>query len=169
MPAAIATERLELVVLDATFLAPWLAGAPTPDLGFSDPGFLNGAQDVVGLRLQQLARAPELAPWLLRAIVVRDGRTAIGFIGCHGGPNADHRIEIGYEVLPAFRNRGYAREAAHGLLEWAATQGVRLARAAVAPTNAPSRAVLSRLGFTQTGEQIDPDDGFELVLEKHLT
>lgn len=168
MHAAIVTERLELVTLDATFLTRWLVGDATPDLGFSDPGFLAGAQDVVGLRLQQLAHAPDIAPWLLRAIVVRDGRYAVGFIGCHGGPDAAARIEIGYEVLPAFRHRGYAREATHGLLGWAATQGVRTVRASVVPTNAPSLALLSGLGFTQTGEHIDPDDGLELVFEKRL-
>lgn len=164
----IATERLDLVTLDADYLSRWLAREDRPDRGFSDPaGFLTGAEDVVGLRLQQLAHAPELAPWLLRAIVVRDGRTAVGFIGCHGSPE-EGRIEIGYEVLPFFRNRGYAREATTGFLEWAAGQGVRIARASVAPTNAPSLAVLAHLGFAQVGEQIDPEDGLELVLEKHL-
>jgi RimJ/RimL family protein N-acetyltransferase len=168
--AVIETERLELVTLDAAFLARWLAGEHPSHPAFTDPaGFLTGAEDVVGLRLQQLAREPQLAPWLLRAIVGRDGRVAVGFIGCHGGPDADHRIEIGYEVLPFFRNRGYAREATEGLLAWAAGQGVRIVRASVAPTNAASLAVLAHLGFTQTGEQIDPDDGLELVLEKQLT
>ncbi len=164
----IETRRLALITLDADYLARWLFRKDTPDRGFSDPaGFLTGAEDVVGLRLQQLARAPDLAPWLLRAIVVRDKHHAVGFIGCHGGPDSG-RIEIGYEVLPAFRNRGYAREAVEGLLTWAATQGVHTARASVAPTNAPSRAVLARLGFLQIAEQIDPDDGPELVLEKLL-
>jgi RimJ/RimL family protein N-acetyltransferase len=165
----ILTPRLELPVLGRTFLAHWLAAGAGPlgDLGFSDPaGFLVGADDVVQLRLQQLEANPDIAAWLLRALVLRDERIAVGFIGFHAEPDERGIVEIGYEVLPQFRARGYASEAVAGLIDWAARQGVRTVRASVGPDNRASLALIARLGFVQVGEQIDEVDGLELVFEK---
>jgi RimJ/RimL family protein N-acetyltransferase len=38
--------------------------------------------------------------------------------------------------------------------------------ASVSPENAPSLAVIRKLGFEQTGEQWDEEDGLELVFER---
>jgi RimJ/RimL family protein N-acetyltransferase len=163
------TARLELPLLGPTFLASWLAREPLPDLGFFDPaGFLVGAEDVVGLRLQQLEADPRVGPWLLRALVLRDERIAVGFIGFHDAPDERGMVEIGYEVLPQFRRRGYASEAVVALIAWAARQGVRTVRASVSPDNRASLALIARQGFVQVGEQIDEVDGLELVFEKAL-
>jgi RimJ/RimL family protein N-acetyltransferase len=75
------------------------------------------------------------------------------------------RAEIGYTVLPAYRGQGLATEAAAGLVEWAWEQGERTVFASVAPTNPASLAVVRKLGFVQTGSQIDDIDGLELVFE----
>jgi len=169
MASRIPTERLELVSLDPTFLAAWLAGEPLPDLGFADPaGFLVGAEDVVRLRLDQLKVEPGIAPWLLRAIVQRADRVAVGFIGFHAAPDERGMVEIGYEVLPAFRRRGYATEAVGALMKRAARQGAQVVRACVSPANAASLATLARHGFVLVGEQLDDEDGRELVFEKRL-
>ncbi|HSD89931.1 MAG TPA: GNAT family N-acetyltransferase [Kofleriaceae bacterium] len=155
------------MLLGRSFLASWLAGQPTPDLGFSDPaGFLVGAEDVVRLRLEQLEADPELAPWLLRAVVMRDERIAAGFIGFHSRPDDHGVVEIGYEVLPAFRRRGYASEAVTALIAWATREGARAVRACVSPDNAASRALVARQHFVLVGEQLDAEDGRELVFEK---
>lgn len=161
--------RLDLVLLGPTFLANWLVAEPGPDLGFSDPfSFLVGAEDVVRLRLTQLEMNPELGPWLLRALCLRDEGVAVGFIGFHAAPDERGLVEIGYEVLPAFRRRGYASEAATALIAWAGRRGVRTVRASVRPQNTASLALLARHGFVLVGEQLDEEDGRELVFERAL-
>lgn len=163
----IVTERLELVLLGPTFLANMLVAKSAPDAEFPDPaGFLAGAEDVVRLRLKQIETNPEVAPWLLRALVLREERVAVGFIGFHAAPDERGTAEIGYEVLASFRMRGYASEACTALIAWAARQGVRTVRASASPENAASLALLARQGFALVGEQLDEEDGRELVFEK---
>ena len=108
---------------------------------------------------------PDVTPWLLRALVLRDERTAVGFIGFHAAPDDRGMVEIGYEVLPAFRRCGYASEAAVAMMGWAARAGARIVRACVSPDNAASLAMMPRHGFFQVGEQLDEEDGRELVFE----
>jgi ribosomal-protein-alanine N-acetyltransferase len=173
--SCIVTTRLELPVLGPMFLARSLAadtGALDELLGelaFSDPaGFLVGAHDVVRLRLQQLEAKPDVGAWLLRALVLRDQRIAIGFIGFHAEPDERGMVEIGYEVLPQFRRCGLASEAVAALIDWAAREGVSTVRASVGPENRASLALIARQGFVQVGEQIDEVDGRELVFEKRV-
>ena len=158
------TERLDLVPLPADWLGALLDGDPRPDLGFTDPyGILDDSHDLVRMRLEQLSADPAVLPWLLRAIVWRDGGAAVGRINFHDAPDADGMVEIGYTVVPAFRRRGIAREAAEGMWAWARDQGVRVLRASAAPDNEPSLRLIRAAGFVQVGEQIDEVDGLELV------
>ena len=68
-------------------------------------------------------------------------------------------------MFPEHRGRGYATEAAAALIAWARGQGVARFVASVAPANAPSLAIVRKLGFVRTGEQWDDEDGLELVFE----
>jgi len=69
-------------------------------------------------------------------------------------------------VFPEHRRRGYAEEATRAMISWAGEQpGVRGIRASVSPDNEPSLNLVRKLGFVQTGSQIDEIDGLELVFE----
>ncbi|MBL9014615.1 MAG: GNAT family N-acetyltransferase, partial [Myxococcales bacterium] len=164
------TPRLDLVVLDGPTLARITLREPV-DLPFSIHGLLDDALDVVTIRLAQIADDPSATPWLLRAIVLRAEQRAVGFINFHAPPRArpdgNMVVEIGYEVLPADRRRGYAREAVGGMLAWAKANGATVVRACVRPDNIASRAMLD--GYTQVGEQVDDVDGLELIFEKPLS
>jgi L-amino acid N-acyltransferase YncA len=48
---------------------------------------------------------------------------------------------------------------------WAEGQGIHDFVASVSPDNAPSLAIVHKLGFVQTGDQWDEEDGLELVFE----
>lgn len=165
----IRTERLDLVVLTRAYLERVVEGEPRPDLGFVDPeDFLAGAHDVVGLRLEQLVAKPALEPWLLRAIVLHAGRVAVGFCTFHDAPDERGIVELGYEIVPAYRRRGFARETTRAMAMWAAHHGARVLRASVSPDNAASLALVGGEGFVRVGEQVDEEDGLEYVFEKPL-
>ncbi len=120
-------------------------------------------------RIADLTEDASAQPWLGRAIVLteEDGsRRIIGSAGFHSPPDSEGRVEIGYRVEPAYRRQGVATEVVRMLFDWAAREhGVRRFRAAVAPDNVASLAIIGRLGFHQVGVQIGDIDGEELVFE----
>jgi ribosomal-protein-alanine N-acetyltransferase len=83
-------------------------------------------------------------------------QSLVGDIGFKGPPDALHTAEIGYSVLPAFRGRGYASEAARALVAWGlAHPGVRRIVANCRFDNAASIRVLEKAGLRQTGRDRD--------------
>ncbi|HEY8836913.1 MAG TPA: GNAT family N-acetyltransferase [Dehalococcoidia bacterium] len=169
--APIQSERLELISMTPEFMEAVLAG----DLSRAGeligvtipPDWPEEAERNLRLRLDQLRRNPALQPWLLRAIVLRGAeRQFVGRINFHGAPDAGGVVEIGYTVVPEHRGHGYATEATRAMFGWAqGTHGIQHFRASVSPHNAPSMAVVKKLGFVQTGVQWDEEDGEELVFE----
>lgn len=179
MAAPIRTPRLDLVPLSVAFLAASVDGRREDAerlLGATVPETWPDDLALVGVRLAELREDPSLAPWLLRAIVHRDTRTMVGHAGFHTRPGppyleewAPGGVELGYTVFEPFRRRGFAREAARGLLEWAAsTQGVRRFVMSIRPDNAASRRIADALGFVRIGSHQDPVDGLEDVLALRL-
>jgi ribosomal-protein-alanine N-acetyltransferase len=150
-------------------LARDLDGA-SEELGVRVPDELPEQLDnFLQFRIVDLEEDPGTQPWLGRAIVLGapDGtRRFVGTAGFHSPPDADGRVEVGYRVEPEFRRQGVASEVVRGLFDWAARDhGIHHFRASVAPDNVPSRAIVARLGFHQTGVQIDDIDGEELVFD----
>jgi ribosomal-protein-alanine N-acetyltransferase len=89
----------------------------------------------------------------------------IGHIRFHSRA-VDGAVEYGYIVFTPWRNRGYATEAAEGVMRWAAEKhGVRRFVASVAPDNGASQRVVAKLGFRKVGQQIDDVDGTEDVFQ----
>ena len=173
-PAAtpIRTLRLSLVPLLEETLAALVAGdrheasrlqgvelpAGFPAADGSDDFFLR-------VQLERVRADPDHRDWCGRLMIRLSDGAVVGRCGFHGPPWAVGRAEIGYTVLPAYRGQGLATEAAAGLVAWAWEQGERTLFASVAPTNPASLAVVRKLGFVQTGSQIDDIDGLELVFE----
>ncbi len=61
-------------------------------------------------------------------------------------------VDLGYAFLPEHCGRGYATEAAAGVLAWGrAALGLRRVIAILDPGNVRSAALLTRLGFTAAG------------------
>jgi ribosomal-protein-alanine N-acetyltransferase len=120
------------------------------------------------LRLGQIIGEPDHAPWLTRVIVDEVTGAAVGLAGFHGPPDERGMVEVGYEVSPDRRRRGYGRAAVAWLIDYARDHGATVVRAAVAPDNAPSLGLIAPLGFVRVGEQIDERDGLELVFERQL-
>jgi RimJ/RimL family protein N-acetyltransferase len=122
--------------------------------GFPADGTLNAARMLLGT-YEALAVDPERTPWWFFAVVVEG--LVVGDAGYHGPPPSDGpvEVEIGYQVVPAFRGRGVATRACALLLEHAWHHGAEVVRAEVEPDNpdgVASRAVLRANGFAPTGQ-----------------
>lgn len=151
-------------------LLDWLLDDGEPEAGGTlfEGGWLRSERALLQIRRDDLRRHPSWAPWMLRALVLREPTPrAVGHIGFHGPP-VGGTVEIGYSVEPHSRRQGLATESVVAMLTWARAQGVERCRAAVAPRNRPSRSLLERLGFIVTGSQEDPIDGHELIFERPL-
>ncbi len=174
--------------------SPSLISTPRIDLAWLSPDVLRGLRNLsvteiggvtvpeawvtegtrharlLALRLEQMEGDPRRSPWLLRAIVDRERRAIVGHVGFHGAPGtnalgADDAVELGFTVEPPFRRQGYASEAALALMRWAQALGVRRFLASVGPTNAPSLALVRKLGFVEVTRVEDEEDGPEIVFE----
>ncbi len=79
-------------------------------------------------------------------------RILAGSLGFTGPPDASGTVEIGYGVLPAFRGKGYAREAVRAIIAWAGNcAGVSRIIAHCEPDNTPSVRVLMGAGMHLSG------------------
>jgi RimJ/RimL family protein N-acetyltransferase len=154
-PHTLAGERLILhevlpdeadeLVVGLTGGRDWLGGGPG-----------DGTREAAGM----LARAAEVGcntpGWALYRIVRREDGASIGGIGFHGPP-VDGGAEIGFDLAPGARGRGYATEALCALAGWALHQpGVHRVLATTTPANQPSQRVLARAGFSRAPEHGEP-------------
>ena len=179
LPApAIVGPRLDLVSLPPDLLDALLAGDrdavrrlapfPVPD-GF--PG--DGARDLIAYRLRQIRIDAAWLPWSIRAVVRRgEPPRMVGYANFHGPPGINDlglegAVEVGYTVFPDDRCKGYATEAAQAMLDWARREhGVIEFVSGVTPDNVPSLRVNEKLGFVPTGDLIDGERIFRLVLPR---
>ena len=172
----ISTPRLHLVSMTPAFMEAVLAGRiaeAQEELGAALPPTPVDAavERFLSRRLGQLRDDPGVQKWLARSMVRIGGEPVmIGNVGFHGEPgvnaaSAADALEIGYGVQPEHRRQGFATEAVEGLIGWARAEGIRHFVASVSPDNAPSLAIIRKLGFVRTGQHIDPEDGLEHVFE----
>jgi ribosomal-protein-alanine N-acetyltransferase len=83
----------------------------------------------------------------------------VGSCGYKGPPDPEGTVEIAYGIHPDQQGRGYAKESAAALVEFAFGAGARVVRAHTRPHNNASARVLVACGFEQIGEIVDPEDG----------
>lgn len=176
----IETERLVLLPFSSPCLRESLAGHRERAgslLGcVFPPDWPGDMDDVLALRLSQLERDPGLADWLLRGVCLKSELRIVGTIGFHDAPGNEDvervspgAVEMGFEIEPAFRRQGIAREAALALMNWAHDRhGVRRFLASVRPDNLASLGLTAGLGFMRIGHHIDEIDGYEDIFEKVL-
>jgi RimJ/RimL family protein N-acetyltransferase len=165
---------IELRPMTPSFIACVLAGrrdeaAAELDVQLPDEFPSEGEERFLGLRLRQMREDERFQTWCPHVIVL-DGQM-IGHAGYHGPPgvnatNDPEAVEFGYRIYEAYRGRGFATEAARRMIELAEERaGIKRFVLSVAPDNEPSLAIVRKLGFERTGEQMDDEDGLEHVFE----
>lgn len=116
-------------------------GWPGPDFAEALPFFI-----------QEMEKSPDTI-WD-GMIVHKTDATIIGDMGFMGGPDEDGSIEIGYSILPEYRNQGYATEMARGLINWAFQQpSIKAVQAECLNDNLSSVRVLEKVGMSQIGKE----------------
>ncbi len=115
---------------------------PGPDLAEALPFFVASME-----------KAPSEPAWDWIAIH-RSEQAVIGDIGFMGGPDQGGVVEVGYSIVPEYRNQGYATEMARALIAWAFQEkGIKVVTAACRDDNLGSIKVLEHVGM----RRLEPD------------
>jgi RimJ/RimL family protein N-acetyltransferase len=111
--------------------------------------------------LELLRNSAEMDAWVHGfGMVERASGKVVGRCGFKGPPDAGGMVEIAYGVEEGERGKGYATEAAEGLVRFAFEDGrVRIVRAHTVENSNDSARVLVKCGFRCTGQVTDPEDG----------
>jgi ribosomal-protein-alanine N-acetyltransferase len=156
-------EFLEAVLAGERKQAAQVLGAELPDAFPRE-----GERRFLSLRLRQMGEDERFQKWCPYAVVL--DASMIGHAGYHGPPGINstknpQAVEFGYTIEPEHRGHGYATRAVVQLMDEAEERGIKHFVLACSPDNEPSLAIIRKLGFTQTGEAMDEEDGLEFVFE----
>ena len=145
------THRLELSALDV-YEAQALVESGQPPGRRHAPDYPTDATFVAaGLVVTAAAEHRDLGPYTTYQIVRQMDGAVIGDCGFHGMPDENGAVEVGYNIAPSARGRGYASEAFEALIGFALLQhGVRRVRAETTRANAASRRVMEKAGMRLT-------------------
>lgn len=174
MHKSITTKRLILVTLGQDFLKASLkrdAEAARGLHGWNIPDDWFEETILMKIRIDDCDADHLYTPWSLRAVVLRASNTMVGHIGFHSRPGpayleklAPGGVELGYTIFKPFQRHGYALEAIHALIGWAASSfAVTSFAISIAPSNAISQGLARKIGFQRVGGHQDPVDGWEDV------
>lgn len=160
--ATLRTSRLELILADRQALEALVAGrdALAAHLGVIVPDGWPEFPEAYRYSLSLMDKEPDPGPWWAYLFIDRADRTLVGSGGFKSRPDTNGAVEFGYETAQPFRGRGFASEAARGLVDFAFTHTeVRLVIAHTLPEINASTRVLEKTGLAFAGAVEDPTDG----------
>lgn len=125
-----------------------------------DDNWTEFGRIIIEYVLDRLNENPAHEGWWTYFPVYKETNTLIGSGGYKGAPNANGVVEIGYEIAPAYRNRGLATEFVQGLITHAFSfkEVKTIAAHTLAEIN-PSTRLLKACGFVKTQDLTDPEEG----------
>ncbi|MBA2340634.1 MAG: GNAT family N-acetyltransferase [Pyrinomonadaceae bacterium] len=136
-------QMLGVTVFNNWFDFPGVAGIEAIQFGYE---YLKAHPDAFGW-------------WAYLLIHIKD-QVLIGQCGFKGKVDEAGMVEIGYAIVPAYRCRGLATEAAQGLIDYAFSHPhVEMVDAHTLAEVNPSTRVLEKVGMKNIGSLHDPDDG----------
>jgi ribosomal-protein-alanine N-acetyltransferase len=130
---AVITEKTRLgEILKVTVPDSW----PGQDLAEALPAFIKNME-----------KEPGSSVWS-GLIIHKKDKVLIGDIGFHGAPDAQGAVEIGYSIIPEYRNQGYATEIVQALIHWAFQKpDIKVITAETLKDNIASIKVLTKAGM----------------------
>jgi len=158
----IETENLQLIACEAIHFEAFLRdkkelgsllNVSVPD---SWPVFPDSMPQGYGF----LKSDPDSVGWMTYIFVHTHDRMLIGEGGYKGKPDKEGMVEIGYAIVPEYRRRGLAYEAAKAFTDRAFSQPeVKFVQAHTLKDGTASMRVLKKLGMKLVGTAQDPDEG----------
>jgi RimJ/RimL family protein N-acetyltransferase len=129
-------------------------------LGVSIPDGWPQFAESMPYAYEHLKADPSLLGWWTYLFIHAGEKALVGSGGFKGKADASGVVEIGYEIAPEYRNRGLAKEAAQGLVDYAFSYPhIKSVEAHTLAEANPSTRVLERVGMKYIGEVHDPEDG----------
>ncbi len=152
----ITTDRLEIITFDVAMIQALLKGAKELEkiVSFQVPADypMDVYKQFFPYKIERFSKQPEENKWE-GLIIDSESQTVIGDIGYKSGPNEQGEINLGYSVLPTYQGKGFATEAATGMVAWGLKQpGVEKIIATCSPQNNASIRVLQKAGLKQVRE-----------------
>ena len=165
------TDRLLCYPLSISDYAEFEAGVEPRWEGFTNPyKHLIEGPSPLAFRIPRVKKDPSFADIGLILAVNKSSNEVVGSAGFHDFPDGNGMIEIGFGIVPQMQNQGLGKELLLGMwLMISKRPDVKVLRYTVAPDNEPSMHIINKLGFDKVGEQIDPEDGLELIFEKSVS
>ena len=162
------TKRLRCQSLSLQDYADFEAGLEPGWEGFSNPyRHLIDGPNPLKHRIPRVKAEPNFAEIGLILAIEKETNELIGSAGFHDFPDGTGMIEIGFGIVPERQNQGFGTELLIGMWKMICVRpDVRILRYTVSPENLPSMHIIKKLAFTKIGEQMDPEDGLELIYER---
>jgi ribosomal-protein-alanine N-acetyltransferase len=136
------TLELKQVTLSDRARLPELLGVAVPDIW---PG--ADMLEALPFFIEVMEQDPTGQVWD-GIILHKADRVAIGGIGFHSPPDEAGRVEIGYNIIPAYEGQGYATEMARRVIDWAFQMpGIQVITAECLDDNIGSIRVLEKVGM----------------------
>jgi [ribosomal protein S5]-alanine N-acetyltransferase len=161
------TDRLTCYALTVDDYESFASGSEPFWGSFTNPyrHLIEGPSPMVH-RIPRVAANPEFAEIGIVLAVLKVSNEVIGSAGFHDLPDAHGMIEIGFGIVDEMQNQGFGRELLHGMWKMITERSdVRTLRYTVSPDNEASLHIVRNLGFALVGEQMDEEDGLELIYE----
>lgn len=157
----IKTERLSLIPCSLEIIEAAMRdkGELSRMIDATVPGGWPHFPEALPYARNTLLKDPAAGSWWMYLFIDRAEKRLVGSGGFKGRPDGK-TAEIGYEIAPECRGKGYATEAARGLVDYAFSHDE--VKAVIAHTLAEvnaSNSVLQKIGMRFDGEYSDPEDG----------
>jgi RimJ/RimL family protein N-acetyltransferase len=121
-------------------------------------------------RIPRIKADPSYAEIALILAIEQSSGALIGSSGFHDFPDQNGMIELGFGIVPEKQRQGFGIELLRGMWQLILSRpDVRILRYTTMPSNEASMHIVTKLGFKLVGEQIDDEDGLELIYEMGAT
>ena len=161
------TPRLEFHTLSLAEYSEFESGNEPAWNGFTNPfKHLVEGPSPIGFLASRVKSEPEIAEISLILAVSKEKKQIVGSAGFKDFPDANGMIEIGFGIVPEMQNQGLGKELLLGMWKMISTNPeVKVLRYVVNENNGPSLHIIRSLGFPEVGQQVDPEEGVEIIFD----